>query len=65
MDLGPHLELGGKNLLQCLSAEKNYLPYWHMAVGEDLRAEYEFRPHCTGHNVDLADATCSTAAHLP
>ena len=51
MDLGAHLELGGKNLLQCLSSEQNYLPYWHMAVGEDLGAEYQFRPHCTGHNV--------------
>ena len=51
MKIVEHLDLAGKNLLGCLCPEANYLPYWHMVVEEDLAAEYEFRPHCTGHNV--------------
>ena len=45
------LELAGENLLQCLCPEENYLPYWHMVVWPDRTAEYQFRPHCDGHNV--------------
>ena len=51
MNLAKHLNLGGENLLGCLCPEKNYLPYWHMVVDAEGRAEYQFRPHCTGHNV--------------
>ena len=51
MKIVEHQDLAGKNLLGCLCPEANYLPYWHMVVEEDLAAEYEFRPHCTGHNV--------------
>ena len=31
--------------------EENHLPYWHMVVDKDFNAEYQFRRHCTGHNV--------------
>ena len=51
MDLIPRLNLAGQNLLHCLCPAANHLPYWHMAVDEDGMAAYEFRPHCTGHNV--------------
>ena len=51
MDLLPHLMLGGKNLLDCLNPTSNYLPYWYMVVDAERRAEYRFRPHCTGHNI--------------
>lgn len=51
MDLAQSLRLAGTNLLNCLCPERNYLPYWHMTVDRDQRAEYQFRPHCNGHNV--------------
>ena len=51
MDLKSHLNLAGQNLLDCLNPEANYLPYWHMVVDAEKRAEYCFRPHCTGHNI--------------
>ena len=51
MNILKHLKLGGENLLNCLNPEKNYLPYWHMAVDKNQIAEYSFRPFCTGHNV--------------
>ena len=51
MDLEPRLQLAARNLLGCLSRDDGYLPYWHMAVDANLRARYEFRPRCTGHNV--------------
>jgi hypothetical protein len=51
MNLARHLDLAGRNLIGCLSPERNYLPYWHMAVWPDRTAEYQFRRHCTGHNV--------------
>ncbi len=51
MNIVKHLHLGGNNLLGCLCPESNHLPYWHMVVDARQRAEYQFRPHCTGHNV--------------
>ena len=51
MDVVKHLNLAGQNLLGCLCPKRNYRPYWHMVVDADRRAAYEFRPHCTGHNV--------------
>ncbi|MBT5874485.1 MAG: hypothetical protein HOH43_13790 [Candidatus Latescibacteria bacterium] len=51
MDLQPYLHLAGQNLLNCLNPEANYLPYWHMTVDPENRAEYCFRKHCTGHNI--------------
>ena len=51
MDIEARLQLAARNLLGCLSRDDDYLPYWHMAVDGDLRARYEFRPYCTGHNV--------------
>lgn len=51
MDLQPYLHLAGQNLLNCLNPEANYLPYWHMTVDAESRAEYCFRKHCTGHNI--------------
>ena len=51
MDLLTNLELAGKNLIEALSKDDNYLPYWHLVVDENCKAEYQFRPHCTGHNV--------------
>ena len=51
MDLKPHLNLAGQNMLDCLNPEANYLPYWHLVVDADGRAEYSFRRHCTGHNI--------------
>jgi hypothetical protein len=51
MDLKPHLALGGQNLLACLNPQANYRPYWYMVLDEERRAEYRFRPYCTGHNV--------------
>ena len=51
MKLTEHLSLAGANLLGCLCPDRNYLPYWHMAVDSDQRAEYQFRSHCNGHNV--------------
>ena len=51
MDIEPRLQLAARNLLNCLSRDDDYLPYFHMAVDDHLRAQYEFRPWCTGHNV--------------
>ena len=51
MNLEKHLNLAGNNLLNCLCPERNFLPYWHIVVSEDCSAEYQFRPHCNGHNV--------------
>ena len=51
MDLIPHLRLAAQNLIGALCPERNYLPYWHMSVDQNLTAEYQFRPHCSGHNV--------------
>ena len=51
MELAPRLDLAGDNLLACLCPERNWLPYWHMVVDAERRAEYQFRPHCNGHNV--------------
>jgi hypothetical protein len=51
MKLTEHLSLAGANLLNCLCPEENYLPYWHMTVDGNQKAEYQFRPHCNGHNV--------------
>lgn len=51
MDLQFHLNLAGRNLLGCLNPEANYLPYWHMTVDAEKRAEYCYRRHCTGHNI--------------
>ena len=51
MDLTQSLRLAGTNLLNCLCPERNHLPYWHMVVDRDQRAEYQFRPCCNGHNV--------------
>ena len=51
MNVEERLLLTGRNLLGCLSRDDGYLPYWQMAVDEELRAMYQFRPYCTGHNV--------------
>ncbi|MDE3257249.1 MAG: hypothetical protein OYM47_05390 [Gemmatimonadota bacterium] len=51
MNVKDRLLLSGRNLLGSLSRDDGYLPYWHMAVDGDLRAMYQFRPYCTGHNV--------------
>ena len=51
MNVEDRLHLSGRNLLGCLSRDDGYLPYWQMAVDEELRAMYQFRPWCTGHNV--------------
>jgi hypothetical protein len=51
MNLIPALHLTGDHLLGCLCPDRNYLPYWQMTVDAARRAEFEFRPHCTGHNV--------------
>ena len=51
MKVKDRLLLSGRNLLGCLSRDDGHLPYWHMAVDGDLRAVYQFRPYCTGHNV--------------
>ena len=51
MDLKRHLHLGGEHLLGCLNPEVGYLPYWHMTVWPDKSAQFQFRRHCTGHNV--------------
>jgi hypothetical protein len=70
MDLQYHLHLAGQNLLGCLCSESNLLPYWHMAVDDQARAEYQFRPHCTGHNVGrwwnaVLRLQASTGFHVP
>ena len=51
MNVEDRLHLSGRNLLGCLSRDDGYLPYWQMAVDEELRAMYQFRPYCSGHNV--------------
>lgn len=51
MNLIDPLTLAAANLLGCLCPEQEFRPYWHIAVGADLRAEYQFRPHCDAHNV--------------
>ena len=51
MQIESRLQLAARNLLDSLSPDDGYLPYWHMAVDADLRAEYQFRPWCTGHNI--------------
>jgi hypothetical protein len=51
MDIAKHLNLAGRNLFDCLCPAEAYLPYWHMVVDEHHRSEYQFRPHCNGHNV--------------
>ena len=51
MKLTEHLSLAGAHLLDCLCREQNYLPYWHMVVDSDQRAEYQFRSYCNSHNV--------------
>ncbi len=51
MNVKDRLLLTGRNLLGSLSRDDGYLPYWHMAVDGELRAMYQFRPRCTGHNV--------------
>ena len=65
MNVEDRLHLSGRNLLGCLSRDDGYLPYWQMAVDEELRAMYQFRPWCTGHNVgrrsDAGQAATSAA----
>ena len=51
MNVEDRLLLSGGNLLGCLSRDDGCLPYWQMAVDEELRAMYQFRPWCTGHNI--------------
>ena len=51
MNVENRLLLTGRNLLGCLSRDRGYLPYWHMAVDGELRAMYQFRRYSTGHNV--------------
>ena len=51
LDMVKHLDLGGMNLLGCLNPEESHLPYFHMAVDRDFKAEYQFRRDNTGHNV--------------
>jgi len=51
MKVAENLTAGGVHLLDCLCPDQDHLPYWHMVVDEDQRAEYQFRRHCNGHNV--------------
>ena len=49
MDLKPRMEMAGKNLLDCLSAACDYLPYWSLGIDDDRRAE--FRMTSPNHNI--------------
>ena len=49
MDLKPRMEMAGKNLLDCLSAARGYLPYWSLGIDDDRRAE--FRMTSPNHNI--------------
>ncbi len=49
MDLKSPMELAGHNLLDCLSADHGYLPYWGLRIDDDRRAEFGMTvPH---HNI--------------
>jgi hypothetical protein len=70
LDIVRHLDLAGQNLLGCLCPERNYLPYWHIVVDDQRRADYQFRPHCNGHNVGrwwnaMLRLQACTGFHIP
>ena len=49
MDLIPRMEMAGNNLLDCLSAARDYLPYWNLGIDDDRKAE--FRMSSPSHNI--------------